>query len=123
MPFFQFQNVNIGETDIIKVYKKKSNSAYEYDEVPIFTFHGRPAGSKEKKQYNVQKGVITTEPSLYLVSSNLPTEISDGDMIEFRGDKYIIKSVGYFIDEDLILNAGIMKPEYLTAHCLKGITI
>ena len=64
-----------GESFQLKLFKRKQNSPYEWEEAPAYIFFGRPANSKEKKNYRIQQGVMGNAEGLYLICSNLPVDI------------------------------------------------
>lgn len=112
------------ETYILKLYKRRrGNSAYEYDEVSILTFKGRPATRLEKKTYRVVKGVNTAQNGVTMYCSNLPNEIEPEDMVEYLGKKLLVKDIGYFEDDSNYTNAGIFADKVVLDRFPKGITL
>lgn len=112
------------ETYVFKVYKRKPNSPYEYEDSPKITFRGRPATNIEQKEYRIQKGVNGSTDSVFVFATNLPTdEITDGDRIEYLGKIWTITSVGYYIVDTRYVNAGIMNPKKIIERCPKGVTL
>ena len=107
----------------LELYKLKENSAYEWEEAPRLTFYGRPAGKLEIRKYRIQKGVIGSTDSTYVLSTNLPADVREGDKIVFLGKEWKVESIGYFFDENLIVNARIMSDEYIANRCPKGMTL
>ena len=107
----------------IELYKLKENSAYEWEEAPRLTFYGRPAGKLETRKYRIQKGVVSGSNSIYVMATNLPALVSEGDKIVFLGKEWKVESVGYFFDENLIVNPRIMSDEYIAERCPKGMTL
>ena len=72
------------ETYTLKLFKRRrGNSAYEYDEVSILTFKGRPASRLERKTYRVVKGVNTAQNGVTIYCSNLPNEVEPEDLVEY----------------------------------------
>ena len=113
----------IGETYEIVLYQRKENSAYEYNDFPTLSFYGRPAGQLEKKQYRIQKGVDGNTDSQYIFVSNLPDNVKIGDRVYYLGKYWIIESIGYYFDSNMLVNAKIMSDEYIQKRCPKGIAI
>jgi len=113
----------IGESYRITLIKRKQNSAYEYEDTPLTTFRGRPAGQLEKKNYRIQKGIAGNTDSQYIFSSNLPNEIDIGDKIIYLGKEWVVESIGYYFDSNLLVNADIMSDEYIAKRSPKGIAI
>lgn len=112
-----------GESFALKLYKRKPNSSYEWEDKSTLTFFGRPANAKEKKNYRLQAGVHATDESVYILTSNLPNNITIGDRVLFQGDYKTIESIGfYYIDSRLVTNY-IMSDKYITERCPKGITL
>lgn len=114
---------NINERYECKLFKRLENSPYEYEQEPSITFRCRPATRQEKNEYRLQAGVHTTTDSVYLVSSNLPENIKDGDKVLFKGQLWIVASVGYYFDENILVNASLMSDKYIEERCPKGITL
>ena len=107
-----------------KVYKRISNSAYEYEKTPCIIFRCRLASSIEKKKYRVMKGVNATTDSTFLYATNLPySELKDGDKIELLGKIWTVESVGYYFEQSKVVNSGVMNDQYLFQKCPKGVTI
>ena len=112
------------ESYTLKLFKRKrGNSAYEYDEVPVLTFKGRPASRLEKKTYRVTKGVNTAQNGVTIYCSNLPNEIEPEDYVEYLGKKLLVKNIGYFEEDANYTNAGIFDEKVLLDKFPKGITI
>ena len=111
------------ETFSARVYKLKQNSSYEYDDNYVCEFRCKPVGKSEVKSYRLQKGVHGTSDSLFIMCSNVPDVVSVDDQVEFCGKRWSIKSIGYFFDENLIINGEIMSAEYIYNRCPKGIEI
>lgn len=112
-----------GENYEIKLYKRIPNSAYEWEERPSQVFFGKPAGKIEIRKYRVQKGVISTSDSTYVICTNMPQEVKDGDKVVFMGKEWQVESVGYFFDENLVVNPRIMSEEHIALRCPKGLTL
>lgn len=112
-----------GENYRMELFKRKPNSAYEWEDAPAAVFYGRPASKIEKRKYRIQKGVAGSTDSTYVLCTNLPKEIVDGDKIIFLGKEWQVESVGYFFDENLIVNPRIMSEEYIAERCPKGMTL
>lgn len=115
--------VTYGESYTLELFRRKENSAYEYEEEPYITFKCRPAGSKEKKEYRLQKGVIANNDSIYLIATNMPTEIKPNDRVRFLGEEKTVSSIGYYFDSSRIVNASILSEEAIMNRCPKGLTI
>jgi len=103
-------------------YCKVLNNSWAFDESAI-RFFGRPANSMEKRTYNLQKGVINDNVSLYIYSSNLPDEIKPNDKVRYLGKIWTVQSVGYYFDITRFIDASIFDEEYIRTRCAKGITI
>lgn len=112
------------ETYTLKLFKRKrGNTAYEYEEVSILTFKGRPASKLEKKTYRVLKGVNTAQNGVTIYCSNLPNEVEPEDLVEYLGRKLLVKDIGYFEDDANFTNAGIFDEKTLLSKFPKGITL
>lgn len=118
-----FFNTAKGETYLLKRFKRKENSSYEYESFPDVTFRGKIANNPEQKMYRIQKGVNGSIDSVYIVSSNLPVDISVGDKVEMMGKIYTVESVGYYYELAKYVNASILDNEYIISRCPKGITM
>lgn len=114
---------SVGENYRIEIYKRISNTAYEWEKEPSLICYGKPATQVEIKKYRIQKGVNSSTDSNYVKCSNLPDIVKDGDQVIYLGKRWTIESVGYFYEENGIINARIMSDEYLAKRCPKGITI
>ena len=112
-----------GETYDFQLVPRKENSAYEYENHPSITFRGRPANSIEKKNYRIQQGVNGNTDSVYVICSNLPNEIKPGDRITFVGKVWTVNSVGYYYEDNRVVNNSIMSNEYLMERCPKGLNL
>lgn len=112
-----------GESFELKLYKRKKNSSYEWEDTPTRVFFGRPANAKEKKNYRIQQGVQGNAESLYILCSNLPNDVKPKDMIIFNGDEYTVETIGVFYENSRIVNNHIMSSEYIDSRCPKGITL
>lgn len=112
-----------GENYKYKVYKRKENSPYEWEESPIVTFKGRPASQLEIKQYRIQKGVNGGTDSVFVICSNLPAIVDEKDKIFFLGKEWTVQSIGYYFDEAKFVNAGLFSDEYIAARCPKGLNL
>ena len=112
------------ETYTLKLFKRRrGNSAYEYDEVPILTFKGRPASRLERKTYRVVKGVNTSQNGVTIYCSNLPNEVEPEDLVEYLGRKLLVKDIGYFEVDANFVNAGIFANKTVLDKFPKGITL
>lgn len=112
-----------GELYKFEVFKRKENSAYEWEENVAFTFYGRPANQMEKRNYRVQKGVNGNQDSIYCLCSNLPEEITPKDKVVFLGKEWTIESIGYYFDSNRIVNPSVLTEEQIIAKCPKGINL
>lgn len=112
-----------GENYEMRLFKLKENSAFEWEEAPTITFYGRPAGKIERRKYRVQKGVVSGTDSTYVVCSNLPEFVKEGDRIDFLGKQWKVESIGYFFDENQIVNPRLFSDEYIAERCPKGVTL
>lgn len=112
------------ETYTLKLFKRKrGNTAYEYEDVSILTFKGRPASRLEKKTYRVVKGVNTSQNGVTIYCSNLPNEVEPEDYVEYLGKKLLVKDIGYFEEDANYTNAGIFDEQVLLSKFPKGITL
>ena len=105
------------------LYKREKNTPYEWQNVATLQFRGRPAGQFEKKQYRVQQGVNGGTDSIFIICSNLPSEVKIGDKITFLGKEWMVNSVGYYFDEAWFVNPSILTDDYIQRKCPKGINI
>ena len=112
-----------GETYRLKRYPRIPDSPYEYADAPDIEFSGRPASKSEDKDYRVQQGVNANNGGIYVVATNLPSEIKPHDRIYFMGKMWSVVSVGYFYEENLIVNASAFSEEYIVARCPKGLAL
>lgn len=106
-----------------KVFKRKPNSPYEWEKEPVVTFRGRPASQLEIKQYRIQKGVNGGTDSVFVICSNLPSEIEEKDKVVFLGKEWTVASVGYYFDKNRIVNPALFSDEYIANRCPKGINL
>ena len=111
------------EKHIFKLYPRKPNSSYEWEDKPSIIFRGRPAGQVEQKQYRVQKGVNGNTDSLFIICSNLPKDVKVGDRIVYLSKEWTVNSVGYYFDEARFISPAIMNDLYIISKCPKGINI
>ncbi len=98
------------------------DNKWDFDENAI-TFRGRPASNYEKKTYNIQKGVKVRSDSLFIYSTNLPENIKADDKVMYLGKIWTVESVGYYLDQNKIIDASIFNEEYIAANSPKGITL
>ena len=115
--------VSRGETYKFQVKKRLEDSAYKWEDAVSFEFYGRPANQMEKKEFRIQKGVNGNTDSIFILSSNLPEELKPEDKIIFLGKEWTVKSIGYYFDSSLIVNANILSEEQIIARCPKGVNI
>lgn len=111
-----------GETYELKVYRRKPNSPYEWEDAPYCTFKGRPASQMEKKTYRIQKGVNGNSDSTFVISSNMP-DVKPEDKIIFLGKEWTVENTGYYFDSSLIVNASILSEEQIIDKCPKGVSL
>lgn len=112
-----------GEQYEFKVYKRKENSSYEWEDNVAFTFRGRPANQIEKRNYRIQKGVNGNSDSVFCVCTNLPKEINIKDKVVFLGKEWTVESIGYYFDSNQIINPSVMSEEQIIARCPKGVNL
>lgn len=124
MKYGEFFIAQKDETLNIQVFKRVANSAYEYEQVPSLTFKGKIANNIERKQYHIQRGVNGNTDSLFIFSSNMPfKDLKVGDLIVVLGEKHYIQSIGYYINENKIVNMGLFNEDYIIEKSPKGINI
>ena len=111
------------ERFILEVYKRALNSAYEWEEKPAIIFKGRPANQFERKNYRIQKGVDGGTDSVFVITSNLPSIVKEGDKITFLAKEWTVMSIGYYFDETRFINPGIMNDRYIESRCPKGLNL
>ena len=107
----------------LKLYKRKKNSAYEFEAAPISTFNGRPASQVESKNYRIMKGVNGNTDSVFVKATNLPENISVGDQVKFLGKIWSVMSVGYYFDIAMFVNPSCLSEEQIIERCPKGINL
>ena len=107
----------------IELYKRDPNSPYTWSDTPLLAFYGRPASQIEKKRYRIQKGVDGGTDSAFIVATNLPTEVNDGDQVIFMGKRWTVLSVGYYFDQSRIVNARCLSEQQIVERCPKGLNI
>lgn len=112
-----------GERYEFKVYKRKKNSPYEWEENVAFIFYGRPANQMEKRNYRVQKGTNGNSDSIYCICSNLPEELDPKDKVVFLGKEWTVESTGYYFDSSYIVNASVLSDKQIIERCPKGINL
>ena len=112
-----------GESIKFDVYKRKSNSSYEWENAPSLSFLGRLANDVEKREYRIQSGVNGGSDSVFVLSSNLPAEIKIKDKVYFFGKEWTVMSVGYYFNQSRVVNQKIMSPEKLMERCPKGMNL
>lgn len=111
------------ETFELGLYKRKENSAYEYEDTPYLLFKGRPASQIEKKEYRILKGVNGSTDSVFVKCTNLPTQINDGDKVQFLGKIWTVMSTGYYFDSSRIVNASCLSETQIIERCPKGLNL
>ena len=106
-----------------QVKKRLENTPYEWEKEVSIIFRGRPANQVEKKLYRVQQGVNGGSDSVYIISSNLPSDIKIKDKVIFMGKEWTVNSVGYYFDQARLVNPSFMSDEYLMKRCPKGLNL
>ena len=112
-----------GETYKFEVYRRKQNSAYEWEDAPYCVFYGRPANQMDKKKFRLQKGVNGNTDSVYILSSNLPVDIQLVDKVVFLGKEWKVEGTGYYFDSSLIVNADVLSEDQIIERCPKGVSL
>lgn len=110
------------DTYPIKLFKRVKNSAYDYEEVAT-NFRGKPVQKAEVKNYRIMQGVGGNDSSVYIQITNIPQNLAPQDKITFMGRTYSIESIGYFFDDNKLVNASLFDEEYIIAHCPKGVAL
>lgn len=122
--FLNPQHINEQETYELKLYKRlRGNSAYVYGNTPILVFKARPATQMETKLFRITKGVNSSTNGITLYCSNLPNEVEIEDRVEFMGKIMLVKNIGFFYNDNKVVNAGVFSTEYLALRSPKGITL
>ena len=111
------------ETEEFVLYKRKENNKMEWEEVPTLKFLGRTASTYEKNHYRITQGTVGNSDSLQLFVTNLPAELKPFDKILFRGKLWTIQNIGYYYDNNRIVNRRIMSDEYISQRSPKGLSI
>jgi len=114
---------SVGETFVLALYKRLENSAYEYESKPSLRFHGRMANNLEKRSYNLLSGVNSTEDSIMIYSSRLPSQVKDGDKVLFMGKMWTVESVGYYFLYNTLINASALPVEQIEKNAPKGLVL
>lgn len=112
-----------GESIKFKVYKRQENSSYKWNEAPSITFLGRLANDVERKEYRIQAGVNGGKESVFVLSSNLPSDIAIGDRIDFMKKQWVVGSIGFYYTQSRVVNYKVMNEEKMMKKCPKGITL
>lgn len=112
-----------GETYRLKAYSRKEDSPYEWESYPYAEFFGRPAGQNEKRTYRIQQGINSNSDSVFVYCSNLPDEVKPQDKVEFLGKEWTVESIGYYLQDAWVVNAGAMSEEYVQRRCPKGLAL
>ena len=107
----------------LKLFKRKENTSYEWEETPRIIFNGRPANQLEKKNYRIQKGVNGNTDSIFVKATNLPEDVSVADQIKFLGKTWTIQSIGYYFDAALFINPAVLSEEQIIERCPKGLNL
>ena len=111
------------ENYIFEAYSRKENSPYEYENIPYATFKGRPANQYEKKNYRIMSGIQGNTDSIYIVATNLPAELNIKDRVKFLGKFWTIESMGFYFENDLLVNPSLMSDKYIEKNCPKGLSL
>lgn len=106
-----------------KVKRRKENTDYQWEENVSLEFFGRPANQVEKKQYRIQQGVNGNSDSVYVLASNLPSELNIKDKVIYLGKEWTVMSIGYYFDQSRFVNPGVMSEEAIIRRCPKGINL
>ena len=112
-----------GETYELKRFPRKENSPYEFDGAPDITFYGRPASQYEVRNYRIQQGVNGNNDSVFVYCTNLPDTIKPKDKIRYLGKDWTVESIGYYFDNNLIVNARLFSDGYIADRCPKGLNL
>lgn len=108
---------------ILQLYKRDSNSPYEWEETPTLTFKGRPASQMEKKVYRIQKGVNGNSDSVFIKATNLPEEVQPKDQVFYQGKIWTVQSIGYYYDQARFINPSCLSEEQIASRCPKGLNL
>ena len=111
------------ETEEFTLYKRVNNSDYEWEKTPTLSFLGRTASQYEKNNYRLMAGVNTNTDSVYIFASNLPDDVKPFDKVKFGGKVWTVESIGYYLDNNRIINRRIMNPEFIAKKSPKGLTL
>lgn len=117
------QTIRNKETYTIKFLKRKENSPYEYDDKLSKTFKCKIANNQEVRSYRLSLGVNANNESVYIMCSNLPENLKPQDKVLFMGQIKTIESIGYYFQDNGIINAQLFDDEYIKARSPKGITL
>lgn len=112
-----------GETYRLDRYPRLEDSPYEFEKVPDISFFGRPASNVEKRNYRIQQGVDGNSESVYVVCTNLPSNVKPKDRIMFLGKFWSVQSIGFYYEENKVLNGKVFSNDYLVARCPKGLNL
>ena len=112
-----------GETYELQRFPRVGNSPYEYEAAPDLIFYGRPASQAEQRNYRIQQGVDGNTDSVFVVCSNLPQEVKPKDKISFMGKDWQVLSVGYYFEQNLVVNGRIFSHKYIADRCPKGLNL
>lgn len=117
-----YSHATIQENYECELYKVIPNSYMQYETTPI-RFRCSPANTKEIKSYRITKGAHGDKDSVFLIATNLPADIDLNDRVVFMGKVLNVESIGYYLNDNGIVDASIMSVEYLQARSPKGITL
>lgn len=115
--------VSRGEIYTLTLFKRKKNSAYEYEDTAKCVFKGRPAKNVEKTSYALQNGVLNGIDDTFVFATQLPAEVSVGDRVYYLGKFWSVSSVGVYLEEMRMVNASIMDDRKLMERAPKGLTL
>lgn len=117
---YSFLNPNKDTFEIV-VYKRIGNS-YEFEQSPCYC-RASVVGQSQIKLFRLQQGVKANDHSIYLELSNCPFDIPLGSKVLFNGEEHTVQSVGYFLEQNGIVNNGLFSDEYIKLRCPKGIAL
>ena len=112
-----------GETYELQLFRRVENSAYEFEDKPSAYFYGRPANQMEKREYRIMQGVNGDSTSIYVLCSNLPKDIKIKDRVYFLGKVWSVESVGYYYENNRVVNGKVFSNEYLIERSPKGLNL
>jgi len=114
-------SVVFGETYPLKLYHRKKNSPFEYEEAPYAETKCRPSKDIEKRQFNIQSGVSGNDDDVLVIASNLKEKPRVGDRALYMGRMWSVYSVNVMLRHFPAANASIMDYEAIEAKAPKAI--